>query len=275
MKVYLGIISILVVVFIQSSKNYKDDHKFYGFRSSDSSIVPIEDVEQKYILNYSNSDSNIQSEISGYIDNGINNIESFFEKPFNHQFEVHLFPNRNELDKQWQKDWNMPEFKSQCWMVASGTAMRLDILSPQVWSTEACEHSYENKAKLEKLIYHELVHVYQGQNNPNPDFEGMDKIGWFLEGIAVYASGQLDEERISRAKEALELDKIPAKLENIWSGNYRYATAGSLVYYIDEKYGRKKTFELLAFTSEQQILESLNISQDELLMNWKAFLNNM
>lgn len=58
----------------------------------------------------------------------------------------------------------------------------------------------------------------------------MNKISWFVEGLAILASGQLDEERIKRAKEAYELQKIPDKLEDIWSGIYRYAIAGSLVY---------------------------------------------
>ncbi len=272
MKVYLGIISILVVVFIQSSKNYRNNPEFYSFRSTDSSNMPKENKSKKYTLNYSEIDSNIHQEISNYIETGIVKIESFFEKPFDHQFNVHLFPNRTELDKQWQSDWNMPEFKSACWMVASATATRLDILSPQVWKDEACEHSFENKAKLEKLIYHELVHVYQGQNNPNPDFEGMDKIGWFVEGLAVYASGQLDKERIDRAKEAYDLQKIPDNLEDIWSGNYRYALAGSIVSFIDIKYGRERTIELINCTSQKQILSKLDITEEELLLTWKKSL---
>lgn len=275
MKVYLGIITILVVVFIQSNKNYKNNPEFYSFRSTASSIVPAENASQKYSLNYSEADSNIHDEISSYIENGIEKIEDFFKKPFDHKFDVHLFPNRDELNKQWQNEWNMPEFKSQCWMVASGTANRLDLLSPQVWKDEACEHSYENKTKLEKLIYHELVHVYQGQFNPNPDFEGMDKIGWFVEGLAVFASGQLDEERIERAKEAYNLQKIPDNLEDIWSGNYRYAIAGSLVNFIDQKYGRNKTIELIAYTSEKQILNSLGVSHDDLLKEWKASIADL
>src|SRR6516165_2607432 len=77
-------------------------------------------------------------------------------------------------------------------MVASGVADRMVILSPRVWKTQAAEHDPADAEHLRDLIAHELVHVYHGQHNPRPDFDGMDDSGWFVEGLAVYVSGQLE-----------------------------------------------------------------------------------
>ena len=88
MKVYLGIIAILVIVFIQSTKNYTNKAEFYSFRSVDSSITPDENASKKYTLKYSETDSNIHQEISKYINKGIEKIEAFFSEPYYHQFDV-------------------------------------------------------------------------------------------------------------------------------------------------------------------------------------------
>jgi hypothetical protein len=104
------------------------------------------------------------------LEKGAQSTEQFFGAPFKKNFGVFVYPTRNDLDSQWQKDWNMPQFKSECWMVASGVAAKLDMISPAVWSKEACEHSYADTVKTQRLITHELVHVYHGQSNASPDF---------------------------------------------------------------------------------------------------------
>ena len=116
-----------------------------------------------YKINYKEQDKVYAEQIGGWMVTGQKHIEDFFDHPFKKQFEVNLFTNRDSLDQQWQKDWNMPGFKSQCWMVASGIAHRLDILSPGKWKEQACEHDSEDTIATRKLIIHELVHVYHGQ----------------------------------------------------------------------------------------------------------------
>ena len=109
----------------------------------------------------------------------------------------------------------MPSFKSECWMVASGIAGKLDMISPKMWDKEACEHSYSETEKVQQLITHELVHVYHAQLNNSPDFSDTEAIDWFVEGLATYASGQCDSSRIKEIKKAIAENKIPGTLAHI------------------------------------------------------------
>jgi hypothetical protein len=178
------------------------------------------------------------------------------------------------LDKQWQKDWNMPDFKSACWMVASGVATKLDAISPARWDTEACEHSYSNKLKTQQLITHELFHVYHGQFNKSPDFGDVENIDWLVEGLATYASGQCDKERMDEVKKALAENKIPSSLNKFWSGSLKYGLSGSVVMFIDQRFGRTKLMGLLRFNKKAEVLSALQITEEKLLVDWKIYIVN-
>jgi hypothetical protein len=117
-----------------------------------------------------------------------------------------------------------------------------------------------------------MVHVFHAQTSPNPNFESMDEIGWFVEGLAVYASGQLDGSKLASPREAIEKGKAPAELEKAWSGKYRYGVSGSMVKFIDAKYGRKTLLELLKLTNEKDLLGALKISEADFLARWKEFV---
>jgi|GEM_PF-400705 len=224
----------------------------------------------KYNIKYTDAD-NIKS-IKSNIDLGIKLIETYFDKSFKKQFTVNIFPNRGMLDRQWQKDWNIPSFKSECWMVASGVADKLDLLNPADWEKEACEHDASNPTEVQKLIAHELVHVYHGQNNVIPDFNGLDDIGWFIEGLATLVSGQLDKKRLDRIISTVKKGNYPKKLKNAWSGPEKYGISGSMVNFIKSEYGKEKIIELLAKTNEQEILAELNTTEDAFIKNWKTWI---
>ena len=227
---------------------------------------------QKYIIHYTDSDAGIFMSLKTYLDQGITTVEKYFGKKFPKSFDVYVYPKRSDLDKAWQKAWGIPGFKSQCWMVASGVADKLDILSPSVWKSEACEHNAENKTATKDLIAHELVHVYQGQVNPNPDFAGMDDIGWFVEGLAVFVSGQLTKGRIDRAVKAIKMGDYPQELKNAWSGANKYGFSGLLVSYISSKYGKDKITALLDQSTQKGILSVLSVTEKEFLKNWKNWV---
>ena len=165
----------------------------------------------------------------------------------------------------------MPDFKSECWMVAGGVASKLDLISPKNWDKEACEHVYADSSKTQNLITHELFHVYHGQLNPSPDFSETCDIDWFVEGFATFASGQCDSLRIADVKNAIAENNIPDSLSKFWSGKLRYGLSGSVVMFLDAKYGRKKLLELLKFNRKAELLAALGISEDELLKEWKGF----
>lgn len=202
---------------------------------------------------------------------GVQAIERFFGQPFPHKFDVYVFPHRADLDKQWQQDWGDSTFQSACWMVASGIAHRLDVLSPGAWAAEACEHNATDTLALGRLICHELVHVYHGQHNPKPDFAGMDEMGWWVEGIAVYASGQLDSARLAGVRQLLEKNATPQALPQFWSGKHKYGLSGSMAAWIDKTRGRAAIFKLLTCTDTAQALKQLEIDEKSALEHWQKF----
>src|SRR5215471_12389301 len=106
---------------------------------SNDSLTWIKKESSFFTLHYTSSDSSIVNGIQKNLIDGEKTISYYFERSFNKKFDVYIFPNRNELDLQWSKDWAGAGFRSQCWMVASGVANRLDILSKISWKKEACE----------------------------------------------------------------------------------------------------------------------------------------
>src|SRR6185436_18077906 len=136
------------------------------------------------------ADNGVAAELTPIIKQRRQKIEAFFKKPFEQAFDIELYPDRAAFDDYFRRRWNVP--KTEPWMVASGVADRLAILSPRVWKTLAAEHVPADTNHVSDLAAHELVHVFHAQRNPRPDFDGMDELGWFVEGLATFVSGQLD-----------------------------------------------------------------------------------
>jgi len=228
-----------------------------------------------YNLMYTLTDRKNKKEYVMLVDNGLLSAKTFFKSSYNKQFDIYVHPNRHSLDSSWQKDWNMPDFKSECWMVASGVATKLDMISPKLWDKEACEHIYAETKKTQQLITHELVHVYHGQLNASPDFSNVEGIDWFVEGLATYASGQCDSLRISEVKKAISQNEVPNKLDDFWTGRLKYGLSGSVVMFIDSKYGRAKLIELLPFNKKADLLSRLKTTESELLDGWKKYIEKL
>lgn len=202
------------------------------------------------------------------IEKGRKTVGKFFHRKFQQDFEVYLHPNRRSLDSSWEKDWKMPGFKSECWMVASGVANRLDLVSPRSWPAEACDHG-TSEEELTLILTHELVHVFHAQQNPSKDFGNTEGIDWFVEGLAVYASGQLTPVKIQEVQKAAAAGQTPTSLDDFWKGKLRYQLSGSIVAYIDQQYGRNKLAALLSLTKKSEVLAALAITENELIEAWK------
>lgn len=226
----------------------------------------------KYTLHYTLADQNMIKKIDSYVQSGLDYIVDYFPHSFTNKFDVYLFPNRTLMDKQWQKEWGDSSFQSQCWMIASGVAHRLDMLSPNAWAKEACDHNADDSTKIRQLIWHELVHVFHGQFNQDHTFNYIEGLDWLVEGLATYVSGQLDEKRLQRVKQLIKENKTPLRLENFWKGQDKYGLSGSIVNYIDKTFGRTKLFALLKFTNKQDALKFLGLSEEQLVKNWKDSL---
>lgn len=225
-----------------------------------------------YRLHYQAAEPEEISTYRDLIQAGVDAVEKFMKSEFLSPFEVYIHPNRLSIDQTWQQDWNYPGFKSECWMVASGIANKMDLLSPGRWEDEACEHNVSETEKTSRLITHELFHVYHGQRNTSPDFSELCGLDWFAEGFATYASGQCDSERMGEVMKAIKNGQVPDALDDFWTGSLRYGLSGSMVMYIDQTYGREKLAKLLVFNQKTDLLESLGTTEEKLLEDWQAFL---
>ena len=235
----------------------------------------ITEKHKGFNLLYTSSDQNNKEEYLKFVENGQVSVKGFFNSSYNKQFDIYIHPNRHSLDSTWRKDWNMPDFKSECWMVASGTATKLDMISPRRWDNEACEHVYSETRKTQQLITHELIHVYHGQQNASSDFSNVEGLDWFVEGLATYASGQCDSSRISEIKKAISENKTPKGLSDFWTGKLKYGLSGSVVMFIDNKYGRTKLIELLPFNKKSDLLSTLKTTEPELLVEWRKYIQKL
>jgi hypothetical protein len=221
-----------------------------------------------FTLHYTSADSTIVNNIQRNLWEGNKTIAIYFSQSFAKKFDVYVFPNRKELDEQWSKDWAGAGFKSQCWMVASGVANRLDLLSPLSWKQETCDHNPNDSIEIQKIIAHELVHVFHAQQNPRSNFDGMDDLSWLVEGLATFVSGQLTNEKLNKVRTQL-IQKIPAKLSELWTGADKYGRVGSFMQFLDQKYGKEKILKLLSFTDLSSILEFLHTDEASLITEWK------
>jgi hypothetical protein len=225
-----------------------------------------------YTVYYTVADKPSIKKYQSLLSQGIRDVQQFFDADFQKKFDVYVHPGRASLDSTWAKDWSSPGFKSECWMVASGVASRMDLLSPVTWDTQACEHRYSDKQHTQQLITHELFHVFHGQLNASGDFNNTENIDWFVEGLATYASGQCDAARLTEVRNAIVNNSIPATLDKFWTGKLKYALSGSVVMYIDKKYGRSILKKLLPYNKKQQVLEALSITEEVLLKEWRSNL---
>jgi hypothetical protein len=198
---------------------------------------------------------------------GIAQVEHFFGAPFPHAIDFRLAPNRAAFDSAFPPALNMG--KTQCWMVGMGIADLMVVLSPSDWKAEACDHDPADALEVQRLIAHELTHVFHGQNNVHGDFAGEDDLAWFVEGVAVLASGQLTDARVADVRAAIAAGKAPAKLDDVWSGKLKYGFAGSLAAYVDRRWGRATTRRLLAVTSNADALAMLGTTETALLADWQ------
>lgn len=234
------------------------------------------EIKGKCCIYYRSAELNHLDVYRTLITAGLDSAKAFWGKDFPEAFDLYIHPSRSSMDSAWQEAWGFPGFRSECWMVASGVADRMDLLlSPIRWEEEACEHSFRQKDETRKLILHELIHVFHGQCNPSPDFSETEGIEWFIEGLATYASGQCDESRMIEVLEAVNSGQIPASLDELWKGDLRYGLSGSMLMYMDRRFGRSKLMKLMGMTCAEEILSDLQLTSEHLLSDWFQFMQSL
>lgn len=256
-------LSFVIATFILSQSLYASDP---------DSLSWIKKQHVQYNLYYTTADSSLVSWLENDLEKAVKTATSFFSIAFKKKFDVYIFPTREQLTLQWRKDWGVPDFEAQCWMVASGIATRLDILSPRTWKKDACDHNPNDSIETRQIITHELVHVLHAQHNPKPAFAGMEALDWLVEGLATYASGQLSGRRINNIINQIKEGSGPQNLSDLWTGADKYGRAGSFMRFLDQYYGREKLTGLLAFTDLHSILKYLGTDELTLIRLWKKSL---
>lgn len=228
------------------------------------------DAPATFHLSFTAEDAESAARLEPLVRAAIATVESFFGGPFPRPFTLTLYADRAAFEASFPPEWGLT--RSECWMVASGVADAVRLLSPRVWKTEACEHDPDDELHLRRLLAHELVHVYHGQHNPSPDFVDVTGIDWFVEGLATFAAGQLEDPSLASAREALQRGAAPAALERAWTGRYRYGVSGSLVAFVEREIGREGLRACLAATSGEELLALVGMSETALLEGWRAFV---
>jgi hypothetical protein len=197
-------------------------------------------------------------------------IQRFFGASFPDPIRFQVAPDRAAFDRAVAK---FGVGQTECWMVGLGTADLMVLLSRGAWTKQACDHDPNDLPAIRQLIAHELIHVYHGQFNPTRDFTGIEDLDWFIEGLAVFASGQLTEERLGAMHKAIAAGQFPTSLSKVWTGPNRYGFAGSLVRHLDLTWGRATTVRLLKVRSTAEALTLLGTSEASLLAAWRSSLD--
>jgi hypothetical protein len=227
-------------------------------------------AETRFVLASSPADEKTAERLDALVRSAIVRVERFFGAPFPRPFTITIHPDRAAFDASFPPEWGVG--KTECWMVASGVAAGVHVLSPRAWSAQACEHDPTDELHVERLLAHELVHVFHGQHNPSPDFVDVTGIDWFVEGLATFASGQLEDEKLLSARDALESGAGPKELAAAWTGRYRYGVCGSLVAFLDHEVGRARITECLTASSGEELLDLFGLGEEELLERWRAWV---
>ena len=224
-----------------------------------------------YRLEYVVADRAVAESLVPMIDRGRQTAEQFFGTTYAATFVVKIIHDRNALNAHWRVAFQRPGLETRCWEVAGGWATEFDILSPAVWSSQACGHDGTNANHVANVVTHELVHVLHGQRNPS-FFSIAATTPWILEGMAAYASGQWAAEYAGAARSALSGGFAPTTFAEIWMSSANYALAGSVFAYIHQHLGTDAVRRLLTVGSEEALLTSLSTDATTLLQDWRVWV---
>jgi hypothetical protein len=190
--------------------------------------------------------------------------------PFPDSVSVRILASREGFSEALRDAWGMED--TACWMVGAASDGVLFLLSPAVWGEEACEHDPADEMHRRLLVTHEAVHAFHGLANPSEDIGLLEDLGWFIEGLATYVSGQLENSHAGRAREAIDGGHGPERLDDAWSGPYRYGVTGSMVAFIDQRWGRDVLRQALLAESKAALLTLLDVTEAGFLQEWTAWV---
>jgi hypothetical protein len=196
-------------------------------------------------------------------------VQEFFARSFRLNYVVRVFPDRASLSAYWRDVWRASGLDEGCFTIAAARQEEVTFLSPGAWEKDACGQDPNQSGHVRTVLTHELVHVLHHQYMPTLG-QVAQTMPWFVEGLAVFASGQLRLEYASHVHELVASGYAPTRLADIWTSTWRYELAGSLVAYIDQLIGRQALAGLLTATTEAEVLAATGLAESDLLASWRA-----
>jgi hypothetical protein len=210
------------------------------------------------------------AELDPLLSTGMDLVADALGVPWQRPVTVTITADRAAFDASLPAAWRLAP--TGCELVARGAAEALFVLAPRAWSEQACGHDAADREHVALVLRHELVHALHGQHNPRPDVAGMQELAWFVEGLATFASGQLEQECDTEARRALAAGQAPARLADAWSGEFRRGVCGSLVAYLDAHCGPDTLQPMLGATTQAELLALAGLNEEELLADWAAWV---
>jgi len=223
--------------------------------------------EDGFAVSVTELDRGLIAVVSQWTATGRSEVQAFFGRPYLLEYTVRVFPDRASLTAYWADVWRAAGLDQGCATVAAARRQEVTLLSPAAWA-EGCGKAPE-AGRVSAVLTHELVHVLHEQWNPNLG-QVAYAMPWFVEGLAVYVSGQLRREYESAVRELVVSGYAPTRLADLWEGTLRYGVAGSVVQHIDRMIGRSALASLLEAAVEAEVVAATGQGEAELLAGWRA-----
>ena len=212
-------------------------------------------------IRYTDPDAALATSMTPVVESELARVTNFLGLSPQRSFPIVVWPDRQRFRDRFH---GLFREVPQCWVIAFGLASGVDMLPPRLWE---CGHSALSAEVLGLVLAHELTHVVHQQQ---PGFGYGGDMSWFLEGLAVYVSGQYNTEYAGVAQARLAQGFVPSSLPALMNDGAGYALAGDVVRFIDATWGRATLRSLTGMSSTTMILAALNDTQANLLARWRA-----
>ena len=216
------------------------------------------------------ADAELASRLVRYADDEAPRIEMELGGAFGRGFTIEIFPDRSSLTAYWRVAWRQPQLVPECWMIASAAADTIAVLSPRVWTTSSCGPNASDESVVRRVVAHESVHVLHRRINGRSTFVSQDA-WWFVEGLAVVVSGQLDENARARVRAIAAAGRLPTQLAQVLPAGYD--VAGSLTAFIRDRWPRTNATILCCASSTSELLRILDVDEATLLREWSRAIS--
>lgn len=209
---------------------------------------------------YAEADATLVTAITPVVATEAGRMAEFLGLSFTRSYGVTVSPDRATFDYRFFRAFSS---SPQCWVIATASPAGIELLSPRAWG---CGHDPSSTEHLRTVLAHELTHVIHAQQPET----GFPFLRWFQEGLATYASGQLDAEYRGQAQTRFSQGFVPASLEGMMNDGAAYGLSADLVRYIDRVWGRATLRMLTQARSTAAAAAMLNESEASLIARWRA-----